>query len=96
MSLEITGLSSYYIGNHSLEYEHDDGITDIGMSEFLVLSPDNRCWCPFELFDDVLSDGYKTKVDTLMQDWENYIDTYDLNHDPNHAAVQYDPAIYTY
>ena len=81
------------IGKPSLEYEHDDEITDIGMSEFLVLSPDNRCWCPFALFDDTLADTWKSNVSQLMQDWEDYIDTYDSSHNPDHEADQYDASM---
>ncbi len=66
------------------------------MSEFLVLSPDGRCWCPFALFDDALAIAYKAKVDTLIQDWEGYIDDYDSTHDPDHADIQYVPATSPY
>ena len=83
------------LGHPSLKYEASDGISDIGMSELLVYSPDSRCWCPFSLFDDTLKTSWQAKVSALMQDWEDYIDNYDSTHGTSHKAVQYDLTLQT-
>ena len=68
------------LGHPGLHWESSEGITDIGMSELMIISPDNRYWCPFALFDETLKVEYTGKVNTLMLDWEQYITDYDNDH----------------